>query len=117
MIVLAPPGSGPCAKQTVTATVVALDGRQFQATNHCMSPKPTCAREGMKTGEGYDLCVSVCRQPAHAEINAIRLAGEDARGGSLYLEGHTYACDDCRMAAAKAGISLVFIGPPPEEIP
>lgn len=110
---LKPAGSGPCVKQTVTATVVTPAGKQWSATNHCMTPQVTCARAGMPTGEGYELCRSVCRQPAHAEVNAIKFAGKNARGATLYLEGHTYACEPCQTAARAAGIAQIIIGEPP----
>jgi deoxycytidylate deaminase len=113
----APKGSGPCAKQTVKATIVALNGDHYIGTNHCMKPKSTCIREGMPTGVGYDLCVRVCGQKAHAEVNAIEAAGESARGATLYLEGHTYACQSCTDAANAAGIEEIVIGAPPKHSP
>lgn len=111
---LTPPGSGPCAKQTVTAMIVAQNGTHFVATNHCLSPQPTCARAGMPTGVGYELCKSVCQQPAHAEINVIRFAGKHARGGTLYLSGHTYVCDECQAVAREAGVVSIVVPAVPE---
>jgi deoxycytidylate deaminase len=108
---------GPCAKQTVTATIVTPTGERFVGTNGCANPQATCPRDaaGMKTGEGYHLCDEVCQQTGHAEINALRAAGEKARGGILYIEGHTYACEPCRQAMDKAGITMYrFIAPPAE---
>lgn len=110
---LKPEGAGPCVKQTVTATVVSKKGVHYVATNHCLTPQATCPRAGMPTGVGYELCRDVCHQPAHAEPNAIKLAGKHARGGTLYLQGHTYACEPCKAAAAAAGIVEIIIGPPP----
>lgn len=107
---LAPEGSGPCVKQTVTATVVTADGTRYVATNHCMNPQTECPRADMPTGVGYELCKSVCQQPAHAEVNAINLAGDAARGAVLYLEGHTYACEACKSAAEQAGIARIVMG-------
>ncbi|CAE6839498.1 hypothetical protein [Paraburkholderia nemoris] len=109
----APAGSGPCVKQTVIATVIALDGERFVATNHCMNPQTSCPRAGMRTGAGYELCKSVCQQPAHAEVNAVAFAGEAAQGATLYLEGHTYACESCKSAARAAGVLEIVIGAPP----
>ncbi len=108
-----PKGSGPCAKQTVIATVVDVNGIHYTATNYCMAPQLTCARGGLPTGQGYELCSSICKQPAHAEINALRLAGEKARGGVLYLQGHTYACEPCTQAAYAAGVIEIRLGRPP----
>lgn len=67
----------------------------------------------MPTGVGYELCKSICDQPAHAEVAACLAAGEAARGGKLYLEGHYYACDNCKHVAAEHGVEII-IGSPPE---
>jgi deoxycytidylate deaminase len=104
-----------CAKQTTTATVVALDGQRFVGTNACARPQTVCPRGGMPTGVGYHLCADVCAQTGHAEANACRLAGNRARGATLYLEGHYYACDDCRRIAAEHGIADIVLGPPPAQ--
>ena len=104
--------SGPCAKQTVTATIVTPDGRRFVGTNHVRNPQSVCPRADLPTGVGYELCRDVCGQAGHAEIDAIAKAGDDARGGILYLEGHTYACEPCKAAARKAGIVRIVIGSP-----
>lgn len=108
-----PKGSGPCAKQVVTATVVDTSGAHHVSTNYCAAPQPSCARVGMPTGQGYELCKSICSQPAHAEINALQLAGSKASGGVLYVEGHSYVCEGCTMAAASAGVSQMVLGKPP----
>ena len=109
---LAPKGSGPCAKQTVTATFVSAKGtKYFKTTNYCLNPQATCPRGDMPTGVGYELCKSVCKQEGHAELNALRYAGAGASGGTIYVEGHTYACKDCQDAANSAGATIV-IGKP-----
>lgn len=112
--IFAPEGSGPCAKQVVVATVIALNGERYIGTNHCMKPQATCPRAGMPTGVGYELCKSICEQDAHAEVNAVRLAGPDAVGATLYLEGHTYACQACQVASVSAGVAEIIVGQPPE---
>lgn len=104
---------GPCTKQTVTATIVAADGRRFVGTNFVRNAQPVCPRADMPTGVGYDLCRDVCQQSGHAEPNAIAAAGEAAWGAYLYLEGHTYACEPCKAAADAAGIVAIIIAPPP----
>lgn len=104
--------NGPCAKQTTRATIIAPDGRRFIGENDCLNPQPTCPRAGMPTGVGYELCQSICRQTGHAEVNACRKAGQQARGGVLYLEGHYYACEPCKAAADAAGVTIVIGAPP-----
>jgi hypothetical protein len=63
----------------------------------------------MKTGEGYELCESVCRQRGHAEIQAVRLAGDKAIGGKAEISGHSYICGSCKGALADAGIAEISI--------
>lgn len=109
-IVLTDYGVEQCARRVVTATVVSQDGRHFIATNHVRAVPPTgCPRVGLKSGVGWHLCKEVCGQQAHAEVNALALAGEKARGGALFIEGHDYICDDCRAAAARAGIARIVV--------
>lgn len=102
-----------CARQVVTATLVTTDGRRFIGRNDVANPQVTCPRGDMPTGQGYELCASVCRQGSHAEVAAIRASGEtDAKGATIYLEGHTYACAACLARAAQVGATII-IGPPP----
>ena len=97
-----------CAKQTTIAIIV-NDGKFWVGTNSCRSPQDECPRDGMPTGVGYDKCREVCRQYNHAEVNACHLAGKGARGGTLYLIGHTYCCDSCQSVMNGSGIKNVII--------
>jgi hypothetical protein len=103
-----------CAKLTIRATIITPNGERFVGTNWVRNPQPTCPRAGMPTGVGYELCKSICDQPAHAEVNACLAAGEKARGGVLYLEGHYYACEPCKRCCEEHGVTIV-IGAPPAE--
>lgn len=105
--------NGPCKKQIVTATIVTADGRRFVGTNDCETPQEVCPRADMPSGVGYELCKSVCNQTGHAEINALRAAGPGLSDATLYLEGHTYACDHCKEMCKSCGIKEIIIGPPP----
>lgn len=102
--------NGPCAKTTVRCTLVTTAGEYIVGTNACATPQPACPR---LPGEGYDKCTSVCGQLGHAEVQAVRLAGERARGAHAYLDGHTYACMDCQHALFGAGVAALSLGPPP----
>lgn len=101
--------SGPCAKQRVVAEIVTPEGERFFGENLCFRPQQTCPRGSMPTGKGYHLCASICVQSGHAEINALAAAGGKAKGATLILHGHTYACADCRAAADRAGIAKIEI--------
>jgi len=83
-----------CAKQTVVAVIV-KGSKLYWGFNACKYPQEKCPREGMKSGEGYELCKSICGQSCHAEVAACHSADIDAKGGMLYLFGHTYCCPDC----------------------
>ncbi len=100
-----------CAKQIVTATLIALNGREFVGTNACETPQKECPRDtaGYASGEGYHLCKSICGQGAHAEVNAINAAGDNAKGSTILLRGHTYACDSCKSAARLSGVKLIEV--------
>ncbi|WPP05491.1 hypothetical protein [Methylocella tundrae] len=104
---------GPCAKQIVRATIVAVDGSRFVGENDCANPQPVCPRKDLPTGVGYELCHDVCGQSSHAEIAALKAAGAAARGGAIYLEGHSYACENCRAACLAAGIARIYVAAPP----
>lgn len=109
---------GPCVKQNVIATLVAQDGDRFVETNYCFNPQKACPRDlqGMKTGEGYELCINVCQQKAHAEVNAIRTAKKQANGSVIYLQGHTYACENCSDTALRAGVKEIILSAPKQSV-
>lgn len=102
--------NGPCAKATVTCTIVATDGQRFVGTNYCKNAQPICPR---LPGEGYEKCRTVCQQAGHAEIVAVAVAGAAANGGHAYLQGHTYACMKCQHALFGAGVAAFSVGRPP----
>ena len=101
-------GKGPCVKRLVMANIIALDGEIFSATNHCDCPQLVCPRSTMLSGEGYEYCRNICKQKAHAEINALELAGEKAKGATMYIVGHHYACNNCLEKIKIAGIEHVI---------
>jgi deoxycytidylate deaminase len=101
---------GPCAKTVVTCTLTAPTGERFIGRNDCANPQPVCPRD---PGEGYEKCKTVCDQRGHAEEQALALAGEKAKGARAYIEGHTWACQNCQVALFAAGVASLTIGSPP----
>ena len=100
-----------CKKQT-TYAVIYKDGQAMGVgTNQISEDITECPRDkaGFKSGKGYHLCKEVCRQAGHAEEMACRDAGKKALGGTLYLIGHTYCCDNCIEIMANAGIFEVVL--------
>lgn len=98
-----------CAKTFVRATLHTRDGRQFTGTNNCRKPQWSCPRE---PGEGYDKCKSVCDQPAHAEVAAIRNAraqgiADDMLRGSLMVVDHHRVCPACQAVLTMHGINHI----------
>jgi hypothetical protein len=68
----------------------------------------------MPSGQGYELCREVCGQKGHAEEQALKLAGNGARGSIAYIEGIHYICMNCQMALTSAGIIMMTLGAPPQ---
>ena len=57
------------------------------------------------SGTMYETCRSI-----HAEMNAVIQAGRDkCLGSTMYIYGHSYACDMCKRALINAGVHDVFI--------
>ena len=100
---------GPCAKQTVKCTIITPEGNRYVGTNACARPQAVCPRE---PGEGYAKCISICDQKGHAEEQALRAAGLFAKGAHAYVEGHTWACQNCQIELFNAGIAALTIGAP-----
>jgi hypothetical protein len=98
-----------CAKTTVRCTLVTPGGEHIVGTNACANPQEICPRA---PGEGYEKCTSICDQRGHAEVQAVAIAGEKARGARAYIEGHTYACMACQHALFGAGVLSLSIGAP-----
>lgn len=99
----------PCRKRTVIAFLVASEmnyNRVYFGSNWCETPvKPgECPRKDMATGVGYELCKQVCNQRGHAETEALRLAGEDAIGATVYIVGHRIICEGCIEAMNNAKV-------------
>ena len=98
-----------CKKQT-TVAVIMKDGQLVSiGTNEINADIKECPRKGMETGVGYELCRDVCKQKNHAEVNACLKAGEQAKGSTLFLIGHTYCCDNCKRVMKEYGVKEVKI--------
>jgi deoxycytidylate deaminase len=98
-----------CKKQT-TVAIIMKDGELISiGTNEIHADIIECPRKGMKTGVGYELCRDICKQKYHAEVDACMKAGDRAKGGTLYLIGHTYCCDNCKNVMNEHGIIDVKI--------
>ena len=95
--------SNRCTKQT-TIAIIEKDGNYWIGTNWCHTPQKECPRANMPSGIGYDKCRDICGQMGHAEENALRSAGTNASGATLYLIGHTRVCENCRSLMDMAGI-------------
>ena len=100
--------SRKCAKQDTIAMIV-NNGKTWVGSNWVHNPQKECPRKDMPSGVGYELCKSICQQDNHAEIDACIKAGEGARGGTLYLIGHSYCCDNCKKVMSEYGIAKIEI--------
>ncbi len=91
-------------KQRIVVAIVVRDGEvlSFASNEHTMP----CKRVGFPTGQGYELCEE-CDYPNHAEAKALK--GINAKGATLYLFGHSYACEPCTKLINESGVTLKLI--------
>jgi len=97
---------GPCAKARVFCKIIGERGETYVGENACDNPQVVCPRE---EGEDYTKCETICQQQGHAEIQALKAAGDDAKRGIAILYGHTYFCAHCQHALFDAGVSLIGV--------
>lgn len=96
-----------CAKKRVFCTIKTISGKRFYGENLCDNPQAICPRE---PGEDYAKCESICQQRGHAEIQAIRAAGdENLTGAHAILSGIHRCCTDCSNALRDAGFKKLII--------
>lgn len=84
-----------CAKKVVVARLRCRDGKEYAGANDCGNPQSVCPR---KEGEGYLKCMTVCKQPMHAEMDALFAAedgGSEPRGGHMVIWHHR-CCEECQ---------------------
>ena len=98
-----------CKKLTTLAVIIKAGKVVSFGTNEIENNIDICPRINLPTGEGYELCKSVCNQKYHAEERACVVAGMKAKGGTLYLFGHSYCCDNCKDVMNTYGIKEVII--------
>lgn len=101
---------GPCTKKHVVCCLVTPEGEHFWGTNEVLAFQVVCPRTDE---DDYSKCVHVCHQPGHAEIMALREAGEKARGATAYMKGNTFFCRECQEAMFAAGVVALRLGDPP----
>lgn len=100
---------GPCAKRRVVCIIRARDGSVVAGANDCLEPQNACPR---LPGEGYEKCETVCFQPGHAEVMAVREArrlGVDLRGARATLIGINWICQHCRQITEAVGIERIYV--------
>lgn len=97
-----------CAKKKVTCYIVTQDQKYtIMGTNDCDQPQQTCPR---LTGEGYEKCKSICKQPGHAEEMAIKQAeemGVSLEGATAFIQGIDHYCKTCQQKLRAAGVECL----------
>lgn len=105
-------GNLPCLKRRVSAIVICLSGEAFYGENIIRNKVEECPRKDMKSGEGYELCESVCAQVGHAEVVAAqsaKMCGADLKGATVFVSGHDYVCKDCQSVLFEEGVALISV--------
>jgi len=96
-----------CAQRDVIA-IIKNGSKCWVGSNWCNNPQEVCPRGPQDNGD-YRLCDSLCRINAHAEVDACRKAGEQAKGATLYLIGHDHCCENCKKVMDEFEIKRVVI--------
>ena len=100
---------GLCAKKRVVCVLI-KDGLVIGVgANDVRRPQEVCPR---LPGEGYEKCRTVCDQPAHAEVAAIRDAlcrGHAVSGAKAWVHGIRHVCSACQASLAACGVSWELV--------
>ena len=112
-------------KRHSTGAVVVQDGKILSMESNQsgfkhqalirMHEKGLCVRKllHVPSGKGYGLCLGCAKSHDHAESRAARAAAhkypDKAKGATLYLAGHWWACKPCCNAMIEAGITKVIL--------
>lgn len=104
----------PCLKMNVRAALLTPSGKVILGSNEINSNVFTCPRAeaGCSTGEGYELCKTICKQISHAEVSAInktKTQGHKIEGSKMYLLGHSFCCNSCLEYAKKCGVKEINV--------
>jgi deoxycytidylate deaminase len=95
-----------CKKQIVIAIIITKNNKVHIGYNDCENNVDECPRKDRSTGEGYELCRTMCKQNSHAEISAINKCEDklELKDATLILKGHSYVCDGCKKQLLNVGI-------------
>lgn len=105
------------ADRLYMARALELGARGLYTTNP--NPRVGCVlvRDGEVVGEGYHVRAG----EGHAEVNALRMAGERARGATAYVtlepcshHGKTPPCADALVSAGVARVVAAMVDPNPQ---
>lgn len=97
-----------CAKKIVKATLTCRDGKVYGGENTCNNPQVLCPRAA---GEGYMKCLTICKQPMHAEMAALFAAedgGSEPRGGHMRI-AYTRCCEECQRLLDRYQITWELV--------
>lgn len=99
-----------CIKQSVFCFLLDKANNIISlGSNWCKNPQDKCPRKDFKTGIGYELCSNICKQNAHAEIDAINNLNQNNFPITCILIGHYYCCQSCLEELKKIGIKNIII--------
>lgn len=103
-----------CLKQVVKALIYQRGEKLLLVAYNDIENESVseCPRQGMLSGEGYELCKSICNQQGHAEIQAVDKAielGIDLSDCYLVIEGHSYICNECQSYMRKHGLTYWMV--------
>ena len=106
-----------CLDKTIVA--VLHDGENgfvTVASNGIVEPRVACYRNDLKLNinEGYEICAELCKQPNHAEMDAVEswlqmleLSGKTRRGAIMHVFGAKKICASCQQRLDSLGVYAI----------
>ncbi len=86
------------------------------ASNGIVEPQVACLRNDLQLNinEGYEICAEHCKQPNHAEMDAVEswlqmleLSGKTRRGAIMHVFGAKKICASCQQRLDSLGVYAI----------
>lgn len=106
-----------CQDKTIVAVLEDVKNNIVTiASNGIVEPQAACFRNDLQLNinEGYEICAEHCKQPNHAEMDAVEawletleFSGKIRNGAIIRVFGATKVCDICQHRLESLGVGVI----------